>query len=484
MENHRLHHVACIVLLIALFGASSCAVNPVTGEQELMLLSESEEVRLGRKTDVEIEKTYGLYKDPDLGEYVRDLGQRIAQQSHRSHLAYDFKVLDSFVVNAFAVPGGYVYLTRGILSYLNSEAELAGIIGHEIGHIAARHSAQRLSKAQLTQFGLGLGSALSQTFRDYAGLAQYGVSVMFLKFSRDDERQADDLGVEYASKAGFDASQMANFFGTLERLHPSSDRSGLPSWLSTHPDPPDRVNEIKRKAGQWANQLGRTDLEVNREAYLRQLDGMAYGEDPRQGYVEDNVFYHPEMRFLFPVPPDWKLKNTPAEVKIVSPKGDAVISLTVVSGSSAKTVAKKFIADPNARVIDEDRKSINSLPARQVIADVATQQGTIRVLSYFIEKDGLVYIFHAFSAQPTFRNFLSTFGRSLNGFAHLKDSKKIHVEPDRIRIRATKTTAPLHDALTHLGVPENAHKDTAILNGMHLDETIPAKTLLKVVEKV
>jgi predicted Zn-dependent protease len=482
MECQRFPCVALILLLATLFVTTSCAVNPVTGEQEIMLLSESDEIRLGRKTDGEIEKAYGLYGDHGLGGYVLDLGQRIAQQSHRSLLAFDFKVLDSSVVNAFAVPGGYVYLTRGILSYLNSEAELAGVIGHEIGHIAARHSAQRLSKAQLTQLGLGVGSVLSQTFREYASVAQFGVSVLFLKFSRDDERQADDLGVEYASKAGFDASQMANFFDTLERLNPSSDRSGLPSWLSTHPNPPDRIGAVQRKARQWADQLGRPDLLVNREAYLRKIDGLAFGEDPRQGYLDDDVFYHPGMRFLFPVPPGWKLKNTPSEVKVVSPKGDAVISLTLVSGTSAKAIAEKFTADPNARVLDQDNNAINGLPARQVVADIATQQGTVRVLSYFIQKDALVYIFHAFSDEPAFHSFVSTFGRSLNGFADLTDPKRIHVQPDRIRIRATKTTTTLDKALTQLGVPKERLKDVALLNGKHLHETIPAKTLLKIVE--
>jgi predicted Zn-dependent protease len=472
-----------MLLLAALFGAVSCAVNPVTGEQEIMLLSESDELRLGHKTDGEIEKTYGLYDDPGLKGYVLDLGKDIAQHSHRSHLAFDFKVLDSPVINAFAVPGGYVYVTRGILSYLNSEAELAGVIGHEIGHIAARHSAKRLSKAQLTQLGLGLGSALSQTFREYASVAQFGVSALFLKFSRDDERQADDLGVEYASKAGFDASQMANFFYTLERLHPSSDRSGLPSWLSTHPNPPDRIGAVQRKARQWADQLGHPNLLVNREVYLRRIDGLAFGEDPRQGYVDDNVFYHPTMQFFFPLPSGWKLKNTPSEVKIVSPKGDGVISLTLVSGSSNKAIVEKFTADPNTRVLDQDNKSVNGLPARQVVADIATQQGTIRVLSYFIQKDAVVYLFHAFSAQPAFRTFVSTFGRSLNGFAHLTDPKRIQVQPDRVRIRATKTTGTLKEALTALGVPEKQLEETALLNGKHLHETIPAKTLLKIVEK-
>jgi predicted Zn-dependent protease len=257
----------------------------------------------------------------------------------------------------------------------------------------------------------------------------------------------------------------------------------LPSWLSTHPNPPDRITAVQERARQWEENLGQPNLLINRDAYLRRIDGLAFGEDPRQGYVDNNVFFHPGMQFLFPVPVGWKVKNTPSEVKIVSPKGDGVISLTLVQGSSNKAVAKKFAATPNTQILDQDNKAVNGLPAQQVVADIATQQGTIRVLSYFIEKDSVVYIFHAFSSQPAFRTFVSTFGRSLNGFAHLTDPKRIHVQPDRIRIRATQKTGTLEEALTALGVPKKELETMALLNGKHLQETIPAKTLLKVVEK-
>jgi predicted Zn-dependent protease len=184
-----------ILAAVLIVWTSSCATNPVTQEREFMLLSQSDEIALGRQTDPRILQTYGRYEDPELAEYVGALGRKMGALSHRPELEYSFKVLDSPVVNAFAVPGGYVYLTRGILAYLNDEAELAGVIGHELGHIAARHSAKQYSRAQAAQLGLGLGSILSETFRQYAGLAQIGMSLLFLSFSRENERQADDLGV-------------------------------------------------------------------------------------------------------------------------------------------------------------------------------------------------------------------------------------------------------------------------------------------------
>jgi predicted Zn-dependent protease len=204
----------CLISLV--FSIPSCAVNPVTGKQELMLLSETDEMNLGRETDVRIIQEYGLHEDPKLTAYLNDLCQRLGKISHRPNLTYHFKILDVSVVNAFAVPGGYVYFTRGILATVNSEAELAGLIGHEIGHITARHSAKQISKAQLAQLGLGVGAVLTESIPILSGLAQVGVGMLFLRFSRDNEKEADDLGVEYSSKAGYDANQMADFFETLE----------------------------------------------------------------------------------------------------------------------------------------------------------------------------------------------------------------------------------------------------------------------------
>jgi predicted Zn-dependent protease len=337
-------------------------------------------------------------------------------------LPFEFKVLDSPVINAFAVPGGYVYVTRGSLSYFNNEAELTGVIGHEIGHVAARHSAQQYTRAQLAQLGLGLGSILSEGFQQYAGLAQFGVSTLFLKFSRDNERQADDLGVEYATKAGFDASQMVNFFTTLEGLHPPSDRSGLPGWFSTHPNPQDRIGAVQRKAQAWAQRLGPGNLQLNRDAYLHQIDGLVFGEDPRQGYVADDVFYHPELRFQFPVPAGWKLNNTPTQVQVMSKKQDGIILFSVERGASPEAVARQFIAKSKARVIRFDRIAVNGLPAHRVISHMTTQQGAIRVMSYFIDKDGRIYVFHGFTSQPLFQSYASVFANTMGGFKPVDSS--------------------------------------------------------------
>ena len=474
----KIHVILCGILLWVV----ACAANPVTGRHELMLISEPDEIRLGQRTDGQIAQAYGRYDDPKLGTYIADLGRRLAKVSHRGQLPFEFKVLDSPVVNAFAVPGGYVYLTRGILSYCNSEAELAGVMGHEIGHVAARHSAQQYTRAQLAQLGLGLGAILSESFGQLAGLAQFGVSTLFLKFSRDNERQADDLGVEYATKVGFDANQMANFFETLERLHPSSDRSGLPGWFSTHPNPEDRIGAVQRKAQEWAQRLSSPHLQVNREAYLHQIDGLIFGEDPRQGYVAEDIFYHPELRFQFPVPSGWKLNNTPTRVQIVNERRDALILFSLKRGRSPEAVARQFIAKSKARVIRFDAVKVNGLPAQRLMAYISAQKGPLAVMAYFIHKDEHVYVFQGVTSQALFRGYSPAFAHTMGGFKTLSDPGRINVAPERLRIRATTRSATLQEALKTLGVREKRLEEMALLNGRRLTDTIPAKTLLKVVE--
>ena len=461
----------------------SCAINPVSGHRQLMLLSEADETKLGRQTDAQVIKQYGIYEDAELTPYVSNLCQKLGRLSHRANLPYQCKILDSPVVNAFAVPGGYVYFTRGILASLSSEAELAGVMAHEIGHIAARHSAQQYSKAQLAQVGLGLGMIFSDTFRSLADVAQLGVGMLFMRFSRDNERQADDLGVEYSTRAGYDATQMANFFETLERMRPGSDRSGLPSWFSTHPNPVDRIGAVKRAARQWQQQLGVSRLKINRDQYLRKIDGVIFGENPQEGFVENSVFYHPALRFQVPVPSNWELKNTRILVQMTSERKDASILFAVSSARFSKQAAQEFVNKSKAVVTQSSRSTINGLPAYRLVSQHRSPKGLIRVLSYFIEKNKKVYVFHGMCLAKRFEVYGETFEGTMSGFRKLVDPSKLSVKPDRIRIRATLTAGTLRQALRSYGVPVSKLEELALLNGKRLDDHLPAQTLLKLIQK-
>jgi len=470
-----------LMLLGLLIWTASCATNPVSGGPELMLLSEQDEIKLGNQTDREVRSQYGVYEDGELQAYLDDMCRRLGKFSHRPALDYRFEILDASVVNAFAVPGGYVYFTRGILGTLNNEAELAGVMGHEIGHIAARHSAQQYSRAQLAQFGVVLGGLFLGDLA--SGLAQFGVGMLFLSFSRDNERQADALGVEYSSKAGYDAAELARFFETLERMNPASDRSGLPSWFSTHPSPVDREAAVRSMAKEWQKQLGLDHAKVNREAYLRKIDGLVYGEDPRQGYVEEGVFYHPALKFQFPVPATWKLANTPSMVQMVSESKDGAIVFSMGTGKSPKEAASTFVDKSGARLLSSDPVTVNGLSAYRLVSDIRSQQGDVRVMSYFIRKDKNLYVFHGLCVPSLYSRYDDVFDGAMKGFKALTDTRKLNVQPDRIRIRTAKSAGTLENALRSMGVAKDEIAQTARLNGMEPSDAVRAGTLLKVVDK-
>lgn len=474
------------VMMVAI--VVSCAVNPVTGKRELMLVSEEQEIALGQSSDPQIVQMYGIYDDPEIQEFVNNLGQQMAKVSHRPNLAYEFKVMDSPVINAFAVPGGYVYITRGILAYLNNEAEFAGVLGHEIGHITARHSAQQMSQQQLAQvgFGTGLIAASAMGVSDElvgmgAQLAQTGIGLLFLRFGRDDERQSDVLGVEYSTKVGYDAREMANFFATLERMHPSE--SGLPGWFSTHPSSAERVENVRQLAETAQQSLDKSQLKINRDPYLRLIDGIIFGEDPRQGYAEGGVFYHPDLKFQFSIPSGWKLQNTPSQVIMANEQGNAAIQFELASGDNPQAAAQAFLNDSKAQAVGSESVSINGLPAYKVVSNITTQNGVLSVMSHFIKYDNRIYVFHGFCAQANFSSFRSTFQSTPGSFKPLTDPQKINIQPDRLQIKMTSSKTTLQQALKANQIPDDKLEEMALLNGMQLDDQLEPNTLFKIVAR-
>jgi predicted Zn-dependent protease len=407
----------------------------------------------------------------------------VAKVSHRPNLPYDCKVVDSPVINAFAVPGGYIYFTQGIMAHLNSEAELLGVVGHELGHVTARHSAEQYSRAQLAQVGLGLTLGLSETLASFSDVIQFGVGMMFLKFSRDNETESDDLGVEYSSKLGYDAIQMANFFQTLDRMQPSSDRSGLPEWFSTHPNPADRDNTVRRKAKEWQTNLGLRDPKVNRKSYLRRIDGLVFGEDPRQGFIENNVFYHPGLRFSFPIPAGWVLQNTNVLVQMISPKKDAIILFTIASARSPEEGAQRLVRQSGEGVIESGAVTVSGFPAYRLVSQLRSQQGLIYLLSYFIQKDSRVYAFHGLTSDNLFKGYSPTLEGTIVRFKELTDPSRLNVKPARIRIRSAPRSRTLRQVLRDFGTLEDKMERLALINGMRLNDQVAANTLLKVLEK-
>ncbi len=468
----------------------SCAVNPVTGKKEVMLITESQEIALGAQSDPGIIANFGLYDDKAMQDFINEKGQQMAAISHRPHLDYKFRILDSPVVNAFAVPGGYVYFTRGIMAHFNNEAEFAGVLGHEIGHITARHSASQLSKQQLFGVAFVAGMIVSEEFRQFSDVAQQSMALLFLKFGRDDESQSDELGVSYSTQVGYDAHQMANFFDVLNRIQQKSGQQ-IPDFLSTHPNPEDRFNRVHQLADAYQAQLGKTNLAVNRDSYMRMIDGLVYGEDPRQGYVEYNTFFHPELRFHFPVPPNWQVVNTPQMIQMASQDGKALMLMTLSQQQTLQAAAQETVEQDQLQVIESTQLTVNGLPAIAMISVLEAQpnqqqtqqQKDLRILTYLIQYNGLIYKFHGLALAVDFNNYYRTFVNTMGNFDVLTDPSKINVRPDRIKIRTAGRDQTLADALQSFGIAQENMEEIAILNNMQLTDVIARGTQLKTIAK-
>lgn len=481
--------IAFGIITASIFLVNACAVNPVTGKKQLVLMSEAQEIAMGKESDPQIIAQYGLYEDKPLQEFITQKGKAMAAISHRPNLQYEFKIVDSDVVNAFAVPGGYVYFTRGIMAHFNNEAEFAGVLGHEIGHITARHTVSQQAKATLGQVGLIGSMILVPQMGELAEPLSQGLSVLFLKFGRDAERQSDDLGVEYSSKIGYDAQEMAGFFNTLQRKSAGSEGDALPDFLSTHPNPADRNVAVNNLSVEWKKKLNLTNPQVNRDSYLKRIDGIIYGEDPKQGYLENNIFYHPVLKFQFPVPQNWNYENTPQRVQMAPKDGKALMMMTLASGKSLEEAASAVVQQNNLQVIQSDNVTVNGLSAIAMVADVKPQQqqqqqaASTRTLIYIIKHSESMYLLLGASSVADFNTYSPYFSQTMKNFKELKDAAKINKLPERVRIKTVKQAGTLQQTLVNYKVASKRLEEMAILNGMNLTDRVSQGSLIKVVEQ-
>lgn len=481
--------VKMILLSAIIVMIPSCAVNPVTGKKQIMLMSEAQEVQMGASYDPQVVATFGEYKHDRMQSFVQSIANDMGKLSHRPNLTYHVKLLDSPVVNAFAVPGGYIYLTRGILAQLNNEAELIGVIGHEMGHITARHSVSQQSKQQLGQLILIGGMIASEKFRGVAEYAMQGMQLLFLKYSRDDERQADRLGVEYMSKVGYDAHKMADFFQVLNKMNMDSEHGGVPTFLSTHPDPGDRYSAVLQMAGEWHAKMPGTNWKVNQDAYLQMIDGIVYGEDPRQGFVEGNTFYHPDMKFRFNFPAGWQFQNAPTQVTMAPSDGKALMVFTMAAQKSLEEAAAATLQQLELNVTDSRKTTVNGMPAIVAMSTQSSQNQstgqtqTIKVMSYFIDNNGSYFVFHGVSSDADFNAYTNVFQANMGTFSKLTDPSKLNVQPQKLLVKKVARTGTLSEAFRSLGVPQNKMEEFALLNNLELNSTVQAGKLIKIVGK-
>ena len=426
------------VMLVALLAwVAACATNPVTGRREVSFMSEAQEIAIANESEPQIKEEMGVYNDPELQRYVSEIGWRMAKVSERAHLPWRFTVVDVPAVNAFAVPGGAIYITRGILPFLDNEAELAGVIGHEIGHVTARHSAQQYTRQVSGQVGLVALGIFVPAARPFGDLGAQALGVLFLRYGRDDELQADQLGARYESRLGWDPAGVPAFLSTLGRLDEAAgDRRGVPNWLSTHPDPLSRVSEIQPTV-QELKAAGST-FSTNRDAFVQRIDGIIYGDNPEQGIARGSAFLHPVLRFRIDFPERWEIANSPKQVVAKAPGADVFMLLQLEDepkGRDIQEIAQNSMGGAGFRLVRGERSRINGLDAF-----VGTYQGQIQDLgevasrAAHIAYDGKVYIVAGLVPVNAFEQADSAFLTSIRSFRSISAAEAENIRPNRVDI--------------------------------------------------
>jgi predicted Zn-dependent protease len=475
-----------LLALIASALMTACATNPVTGKREISFMSEDKEISVGRELDAQVRQEMGLYENDELQRYVQDLGMQLAKRSQRPNLPWSFAVLDSPAVNAFALPGGFIYITRGILPYLDNEAQLIGVLGHEIGHVTARHSAQQYTRGMGASIGVLVGSIFVPEVRPFADLAEGGLGVLFLKFGRDDELQADALGAEYAATGGWDADEVPAFLNTLARIAETTDRNGVPNWLSTHPQPDNRaervgetVSKVKAGGGEGSPWI------VDRDGYLARIDGIVFGDSPEDGIVRGNLFLHPPLRFALEFPEGWEITNSEEQVVAQEPGNKVFMVLRTIEPRMARSldeVAQAHMRESGYKTTDLTQTTIGGLQA--VIGTYeGNASGIGRVTSrgaHFVSGRN-TYFVGGIASPDLYPRVVNDFDRAIQSFRQLSADEADAIEPNLVDLYTARAGDSWQSIAQRAGKGLVSATTLAIMNDHAIDEQPKPGERLKIV---
>jgi predicted Zn-dependent protease len=475
--------LAALLALAAVF-AAGCAVNPVTGKKEFTLVTPAQEAAIGREGYAAVATEYGVYDDAGLAAYVDSVGRKVARASEQPDLPWKFTLLDDPAVNAFAMPGGYIYVTRGLLAHMQSEAQLAGVLGHEIGHVTARHSARQLTQQQLAGLGMGIAAAVSPTFRRYSSAAEQGLGLLMLKYSRDDESQADELGVRYASVSGYDPREIPGTYRTLQRIAARAGQS-LPSYLSTHPDPGARAERTTALAAKAA--AGRANLAVRQRGYLDHMRGLVYGENPRYGWFDGRKFYHPVLGLEMTFPAGWQTQHTHSALTAAATDESGLMQMTLARDAAGRSPGDYLVA------LTTDGKVAGSRGNAETLGSWPAWVGTLTVPNGSAGQSTLV----AAWVRITPDLMLQVLGRgkapgdagerqvlaAIRSMTTLTDPAKGMVQPTRIRLQNAPAAGTFQAVWSGFGGSLVGADEGAIVNGLELDEQVMKGQWIKLVDK-
>ncbi|MDD5058713.1 MAG: M48 family metalloprotease [Sideroxydans sp.] len=470
------------LLLAACFALtfSGCAQNPVSGGQDFVMMSESQEIAMGRNADIDVRKQYKVYDNPALQKYVNDVGQKIARQSHRPNLNYHFTVLDSPEINAFALPGGYVYITRGILAYLNSEAEMAAVLGHEIGHVTARHGVKQQSAAKATSIGISLVSIMvpqlnNQAFHDAGNLLG---GALLSGYGRDHELEADRLGAQYLARTDYDPQAMIRVIGVLKNQEEfdaeiakqeGREPRRYHGTFATHPDNDTRLQQVVGEA----KNLTVTNPVENKAEFIKLSSGLVFGDSVDEGVVRDNQFTHRDLGIALTFPPEWSVKNSPAQLIALNPQRDASIEFKLDSKPSGTTVeyARRLLGNEatiNALEIDKHPAAIGAASAAEAGVIYSTGKAFLIL--------GAAKTPQIMAAQR------AAMENTIRSFRMLSEEERKQIKPLTIQLATAKTGDTYAKLAQHSPLGKNADKYLRLINEQYPQGEPVAGQTIKTVE--
>jgi predicted Zn-dependent protease len=430
------------IILSATVMIYGCAVNPVTQKREIMIYSDAAEVEMGKKAHVEVLRQYGKYDDPKLQRYTNEIGQGIAKVSHRPNIQYHYMVVDKPFINAFALPGGYVYITRGMLAHLNSEAELAGVLGHETGHITARHGVKRLQKAMASQFILA-GVAIAT---ESGGLVQ-GSSILLTAalqtYSRKDEHQSDEVGNLYAFKAGYDPKKSMGFLKTLKKMDKTTP-SAVEVIFRTHPLTKDRIERAEAQSRELSRQGRGRDLRTRSDEYISRLDGMVFGPGEKDGVIEENIYRNRFYRFSISPPSGWKIKRGDAggSLMMKHPTKDYYCQTLVFELETKMTpgqFARSFETKSELKRISDSQMTISGSQTLLALYYPRSSKGvTLAVEIAYVVRGNTGFIVAGITRAPYFDQAKPSFRQVMKSFRFLTKAEAERIPLYRLKVYAVR----------------------------------------------
>lgn len=470
------------ILLVACFALTftGCAQNPVSGKQDFVMMSESQEISIGRNADVDVRKQYKVYDNPALQNYVNRVGQAVAKNSHRPNLNYHFTVLDSPEINAFALPGGYIYITRGIMAYLNSEAELAAVLGHEVGHVTARHGVRQQSASQATGIGISLASIFVPGLSTQAGsdIANLLSGALLSGYGREHELEADRLGAQYLARTSYDPQAMIRVVGVLKNQElldaelakqEGREPRRYHGTFATHPDSDTRLQQV---VGEASNLKVAVPLN-GKEEFLKQTGGLTFNDSIDEGVVRNNQFTHRDLGIQLTFPPQWSIKNTPAQLIAINPTNDAAIELKV-DGRPSGTPPEY------ARRLSGNNANIESLTIEKCSAAIAS---TNRFELGIVYLEGKAFILQGTAkTEQALSAHRAPMKASMRSFHALTPEERKAIKPLNIKLIAAKAGETYTKLAQNSPLGKNAEKYLRLINAQYPQGEPAAGQIIKIIE--